>query len=479
MYDPARGFTVYEYKEWWSSAWDGLSYGRDYDLSQSFFSQFVNLRSVVPRFNLFNRDCENCDFVNYAPHCKNGYLIFGSWFSQDCYYGQSLNECRDSLDSLFLDRSELCYENIDCGENYNALFCQNSTNTVDSYFCFDCHNVKNCIGCFNLRDKEWHIENKPVSREAFQELRSKFASYTFLSSYQSAFIKKRREEAIHRAFTGIHNENIMGDFIYNSKNAQLCFSAYRSEDIAYCSRIYDAKNCYDVEGGGKGELTYESMSNDFAYFSLGCTTCENLKESHYCDLCFNCNNCFGCIGLKNAEYCILNKQYTKEAYLKLVPQIIEAMTRRGEWGEFFPIPLSSFAYNETLAQEYFPLTKEKALSFGYPWKDQEVVSEPQKIQLPDRITDTTETIMKEILSCLQCTKNYKIIPQEFKYQKQAGIPLPRLCPDCRHTKRMKTRNERRLWKRQCGSCHKEIQTSYNPDNNENVFCVECYQKALW
>ena len=28
----------------------------------------------------------------------------------------------------------------------------------------------------------------------------------------------------------------------------------------------------------------------------------------------------------------------------------------GEWGEFFPSSLSPFGYNETVAQEYFPLT---------------------------------------------------------------------------------------------------------------------------
>jgi len=30
-------------------------------------------------------------------------------------------------------------------------------------------------------------------------------------------------------------------------------------------------------------------------------------------------------------------------------------------GEFFPASISPFGYNETLAQEYFPQTKEKTL----------------------------------------------------------------------------------------------------------------------
>jgi hypothetical protein len=75
-----------------------------------------------------------------------------------------------------------------------------------------------------------------------------------------------------------------------------------------------------------------------------------------------CSNCFGCISLRNKSYCILNKQYSKEEYEKLVPQIIEKMQADGERGEFFDPSLSSFGYNETVAQEYFPLTRDEASS---------------------------------------------------------------------------------------------------------------------
>jgi hypothetical protein len=37
------------------------------------------------------------------------------------------------------------------------------------------------------------------------------------------------------------------------------------------------------------------------------------------------------------------------------------MKSTGEWGEFFPLPLSPFGYNETVAQDYFPLTSEEAI----------------------------------------------------------------------------------------------------------------------
>ena len=76
----------------------------------------------------------------------------------------------------------------------------------------------------------------------------------------------------------------------------------------------------------------------------------------------NCRNCFGCVEMNGKQYCILNKQYTKEEYENLVPKIIEQMKempyldkqgRSYSFGEFFPPEISPFAYNETCAQDLF------------------------------------------------------------------------------------------------------------------------------
>ena len=34
-----------------------------------------------------------------------------------------------------------------------------------------------------------------------------------------------------------------------------------------------------------------------------------------------------------------------------------------EWGEFFPSSISPFGYNETVAQDYYPMTREEVFSF--------------------------------------------------------------------------------------------------------------------
>lgn len=55
---------------------------------------------------------------------------------------------------------------------------------------------------------------------------------------------------------------------------------------------------------------------------------------------------------------ILNRAYSQDEYEKLCGKIIDHMRQSGEWGEFFPTSLSAFGYNETVAQEYFPMTEE-------------------------------------------------------------------------------------------------------------------------
>ena len=480
MYDPENKFVVYEQSEWWGDKWDPLDYGRDFDFKRSFFEQFAELQKTVPRFNLFNMDSENCEYVNYAPHCKNSYLIFGSWFNQDCLYGQTFSECKNSMDSLFLEKSELCYENIDCDLSYGSCFCQNCSSATECYFCYDCKNVKNCIGCWNLRNKEYYVLNKPVPKEKFNEIKNSFKSFKTVEDSKRHFWDMIKKNAIHKYYTGQNNENSTGDLLFNCKNVKNCFSAYRCQDLAYCNRLMDQKDTYDFEGGGKGELCYESMSNDFSFNSISCTTCEHMTNSHYSDLCFNCEECLGCIGLRYKKYCLFNKQYSKEEYKVLSEKVINHMKKLGEWGEFFPASLSPFGYNETMANEYFPLSKEEAIKQGYRWKD-EVMKNPQMqtIKLPDSISDITDQILDEVLLCGLCNKNYKIVSKELKFYKQIGLPVPRICPDCRHKERMGKRNPRKLFNRKCDNCGTDIKTSYSPERPEKVYCEKCYLKTVY
>ena len=70
-----------------------------------------------------------------------------------------------------------------------------------------------------------------------------------------------------------------------------------------------------------------------------------------------------------------------------------------------------------------------------------------------------------------------------------NLPLPRLCPNCRHYQRINLRNPLKLWNRTCmcnkkhahheGQCEVEFKTSYAPDRSEIVYCEKCYQQEIY
>ena len=165
-----------------------------------------------------------------------------------------------------------------------------------------------------------------------------------------------------------------------------------------------------------------------------------------------------------------------------------------DYGEFFPPELSPFAYNETIAQEYFPLTKEQAIEKGYKWKDPETKDRPKPTikadDLPDHIKDVKDNILDQVIECSnygsptsiisQCTGVFKIIPQELEFYRKMNLPLPRYCPNCRHYHRIQQRNPLKLYKRKCMNkgCDTEFQTTYAPDRPEIVYCEKCYLKEV-
>jgi hypothetical protein len=110
--------------------------------------------------------------------------------------------------------------------------------------------------------------------------------------------------------------------------------------------------------GRDARLIYEAINTWINWCcDIFCIVCWWSSDMIYCDHCFFSSNCFGCIWLRNKQYCIFNKQYSKEEYEIQVPKIIAHMIAAWERGEFFHPLLSPFGYNETVAQEYFPIAQ--------------------------------------------------------------------------------------------------------------------------
>ena len=165
----------------------------------------------------------------------------------------------------------------------------------------------------------------------------------------------------------------------------------------------------------------------------------------------------------------------------MVAKIIEHMQKTGEWGEFFPLEFSPFAYNETIAYDYFPLTKEEVEKRGWSWHNDETekMYKGPLYDIPDDVKDAKEDILKAILSCSETGKYYKIIPQELEFLKQVGLPVPRISPNQRRKNRMAMRNPLTLHNRKCDKCGADIFSSYDEGRVEPVYCEKCYLEAVY
>jgi hypothetical protein len=484
IFPPESPYKVFKQEAWFSDKWDPLEYGRDFDFSRPFFEQFRELMKVCPwpaLFTAYNLD-ENCEYTNNAGRNKNCYMIFDSDENRDCYYCYGVNGSENCSDCFRIRKSELCVGCIDCLHCYHSAFLQDCENCSDSMYLKNCIGCKHCLMSSNLRNKEYMVENKQVSKADFEKIVALMGSASRLASARARF-EQLKLEYPQKAMHGTQNENVVGDYVTQSKNAYQCFDCAELWDCRYCFQGFmPLKTCMDIQECGEGELLYECSVCGYGAHSMLSTTyvLENVSSTYYCMHCRSAQNNFGCFGLRHKKYCILNKQYKKEEYELLVPKIIEHMRKTGEWGEFFPMQMSYAAYNETLAQDYYPLTKEQAQKEGVQWREPDARewNKPTAV-LPDEIKDTTDAVTKELFACEACKRNYRIVPQVLQLYRQMNLPLPRRCYFCVLESQHALRNPRTLHDRKCMKCGTQIQTTYAPDRPEIVYCESCYLKEVY
>lgn len=515
MYSPDVPNTVFDQKYWWTDGWDPLQYGREYDFSVSFLSQFKKLRERTPLLALANVNSTNSEWCNPGIDNKNCYLSFAATKNENANYCNRIANCRDSLDLYLGNKAELSYSSLFVENCTKVHFSMHVRNCIDSWFLFDCSNCSDCIGCVNLRNKQFHIFNEPHTKEGYQKEKEKlaFGSFTGLKKFQEKF-KGFLSTLPRRHANMINTTKSTGDNLENVKNARFCFDILNGmENAKYCVwGGYGWKDSYDSLGCN-GELMYEvsdagavgrTCSN--TYFSIAVTNSIDVRYSHSIK---GCSHIFGCVALRDKQYCILNKQYTKGEFEELVPKIIKHMNempyfdKKGrvyKYGEYFPSELTYFPYKATASYEWFPLSEQEAQEKGFLWY--ETTRQNHKITLrnkdiPDNIKNIDQNILSQVIECAhkescehECTGAFRIIKMELDFLKRMNIPLPRLCTNCRHYERLALRNPPRFYNREC-VCNKKnhthgeekceiiFQTSYAPERPEIVYCEKCYQQEVY
>lgn len=359
--------------------------------------------------------------------------------------------------------------------------------------------------------------NKEYSEEEYKNKMKEIdlSDYEKLLSYKQLF-KDFELTLPHMNFQTNNSLNCIWDYVYNSKNSSNCFNIVWVSDCKNlyewwrCSNVYDSSFVYDLE--------WPVIWSVAVFMS-----CKNVYFSEYIyDNCFNifysfnlksCKNCFWCVWLVWKEYCILNKEYKKEDYFNEIERIIKAMmksplstlSKGTEWWNFFPAFLSRFWYNETEANEYYPMSREEIknppvlldipLIKGGNWNGVEVgglfnrstyeapFPKVDKIipaeKLPSKTKDIPDDILNRAIKCAETWKPFKINPAELKFYRDNKLSIPRFHYDTRYKNRLNLKNQRKIYERKCDNCGIDIKTTYSLERPEIVYCETCYNNYIY
>lgn len=444
IYHPDQPYTVFDHKVRRWDSWDVFAYSQDIDFGVSFAQQYWALMLRVPRASIINDNgitSENCEYTNDFLYGKNCYMCFEMWDCEDCLYSHHSNGSKVCIDTHEASKCEDCYDVsccTECMKCLHSIWLRSCVNCCWSSYLTWC---SYCLMCSWLENEAYRFLNQVVSKDEFvqilQRLKNDKEFYeTSLQAYQE-IIDESKSDII------VRSEYCTGYNVSNSQHLHQCTNSFYSQRVSYGLSLYEVKDCMDIQCR-KSEYCYEWQTLDESYASAFCSWCNNVQNAYYCDNCFNSSHLFGCVWLRDAQYCIFNKQYTKEEYEHLVPKLVDVMRQNGEWWKFFDPQVSPYGYNETVAQEYFPLGQESE-AIGL-WYKRSKYKKPQPDvsslisakQLPD-IENVSEEVCTYAIACAESWQPFRVTKNELKFYKRHGIQLPVLHPDVRHRDRVRRR----------------------------------------
>ena len=466
IYNPAYPGPVYCQPCYWSDNWDTLDYGRDFDFLRPFFEQFKEHRFTVPRIALANSKSINSKYTNQASENKDCYLIIAASWNEYCFYGNWLQHDPECVDCWNIEKCELMYESLNCLKCYRCVYLEDGAGCNDCHFSNDLRGCSHCFGCVGLRNKTYCWFNEQITKGEYQKRLSVFDWSREAIDQTRAKLCELRLKIPTKYYHGNHNINCTGDYVSFNKNTHDAFNCSKNENLKYGQDAWEARDCMDLTETLDNDLEYELEGAGWSHGSMFSCKLWTGTNILYSELTFGSENLFGCVSMIKKKYCIFNKQYSPEEYKALKEKIIAHMKTTGEYGEFFPVNISPFPYNDTVANDYFTMSKAEVLSKGFRWYDK---------------PKTEYKIGGDILQCVneKCAGvgAFRLHPTEIEFYKKMHLPTPDLCFPCRLKARLARRNSRKLWKRECMKCSKAIETSYSPDRQEIIYCEECYNRG--
>lgn len=289
--------------------------------AKGFFEELQKLLYQQPRPETLVLYSENCQYADHVFNSKNLTYCFDTTASSDSTYLFDCHLVAASADCDYTVEAESCYECVDVYKCFNCSYLENAANVRDSMYGYNLDNCHDVFGCINLKNKSYCIFNRQLSKEEYEE---KINIYRSLPSEKVLAIVEqlKLKFPITQSAAARNINSSYGNYIYDSKNCYMCFDVGRCENCSYLFDCVDNKHSWDMSYSYKGsDHSYQIIDSIHIYNSNFVLNSENCQDSSYLINCKGMKNSLGCVGLQYKEYCILNRQFSRDAYEKLAPGI--------------------------------------------------------------------------------------------------------------------------------------------------------------
>ncbi len=188
--------------------------------------------------------------------------------------------------------------------NYRTLYknkCKNCNKDILAMYPIDTHLTVYCNTCW------WSDTWDPLTYGR---------SYDFTRPFFEQF--KELMDAVPWMALSVESSSMINSDYCNDvdgmKDCYLVFHANDCENTYYSFHVGFIKDSCDLMWSSRCELCYECTVMYQCSRCLYSSDCEQSNDVYFCRDLIGCSDCIGCSGLRNKQYCIFNKPFSKEAY---------------------------------------------------------------------------------------------------------------------------------------------------------------------
>jgi len=409
----------------------------EYDFEETFFENFRKLFMSIDMFHICHYwENVNCDFWESVLNGKNVYLSFG--IISDCeniWYSVSIKDnCQAVFNSIMVQQSQYTYCTSDISESYNVFYSRYIGNSNNIWFSTNLVGCSECIGCDNLDNEKYCINNIQYEKAEYLRLKDE------ILKDKEGFLKKYQDLKL--GWNNIGCENVVWNALFNCfdvDDSMHSFNTKWGKNLIFCGWALWVEEAYDICGGWSPTARHiygVAWVNGEHVYCGSHIIGSHIFYSYYLE---NCSYCIGCVWLKNKQYCILNKQYSKDDWHRMADKIFSQMEMDWVLWEFFPGELNPFYFNDTMATILWDFTKDEVTEKWYLWREQEIktdipewsdiiqTSDLDRYQWYD--TDKNWKINPDILSKVIVDEKwnyYRIVRMEYDFLMKHALPLPEI-----------------------------------------------------